>query len=255
MRARRLAASGVAAGALLHAALAAAEPRPPSQPGPTLRRDVPCAGCLLRLPAGAGSGAVPLVVALHGDNGAPARLVELLQDEADRRGYAVLALACPRKLGCDQRSFWQWGGAPTWLAAQLDGLAKLPPAAQLPRPIDAQRIYLLAWSGGASYVTDVIADLPSRFAALALLGGGMPSRHGATCARCRLPVYYALGERNPLAALALAAQDALRRCGHPLRTVSLTGADHAGEWAALAHGRIAEVLAFFAEHTRSCADP
>jgi poly(3-hydroxybutyrate) depolymerase len=243
----------VAAGVIiLFAAGIGAEPRP----RPVVRRDVPCAGCILRLPAPSPGRAFPLVVALHGDNGSPARLVELLQPEADRRGFAVLALACPQKLGCDHRSFWQWGGAPSWLSAQVDALAA-PPSSEpsLAWSIDPQQVYLLAWSGGASYVTDVMAELPPRFAAVALLGGGMPSRHGGACARCRVPIYYAIGERNPLGYLARAARDTLRSCGHPLREVVLPGADHEGEWAALSHGKIAEVLSFFAAQPLSCPSP
>ena len=227
-------------------------------PGPR-RPEAPCRGCVLRLPApDAWPGARPLVVALHGDNGTPAQLVELLQAEAERRGMAVLALACPRQLGCDRRSFWQWGGAPSYITDQVDALLRPSRGADASAtssgaaPIDPQRLYLLAWSGGASYLTSVMAQLPSRFAAVALLGGGMLGPQVGACARCPVPVYYLLGERNPLAALAESARDALKTCGHPLRFVSLPRADHSGEWNALRRGQLATVLTFFSEHTLSC---
>ena len=63
-----------------------------------------------------------------------------------------------------------------------------------------------------------------------------------------------LGERNPLGALARSARDALLACGHPLHFETLARADHAGEWAALRHGKLAEVLAFFAEHSLRCRE-
>jgi poly(3-hydroxybutyrate) depolymerase len=188
------------------------------------------------------------VVALHGDNGTPARLLELLQAEAEKRKLAVLALACPQALGCDHRSFWQWGGAPGWLAAQVDALAAAVPEAR----IDPQRVYLLAWSGGASYLTDVMAQVPPRFAAVALLGGGMPSRHPEACAPCRMPIYFLIGESNPLVGLAQRARDALRACGHPLRETSLPAADHEGEWSALKRGKLAEALDFLGEQSLRC---
>lgn len=237
---------------------------PQRQPMAQRKDEVPCRGCLLHLPATApGPGGWPLVVALHGDGGTPAQLIDQLRAEADRRGFAVLALACPQQLGCDRRSFWQWGGAPSFITQEVDALLATPSGPERPRPertgegtrtarIDRQRVYLLAWSGGASYLTDVMAQLPSRFAAVALLGGGMPSRQAGACARCLVPIYYVLGERNPLAALAHAARDALTACGHPLRWVSLPSADHAGEWSALRHGQLAATLAFFAAHELSC---
>jgi predicted esterase len=167
----------------------------------------------------------------------------------------VLALACPQKLGCDRQSFWQWGGAPSFIATQVDALLSAREPSGAPTwTLDRERVYLLAWSGGASYLTDVMAQLPGRFAAVALLGGGMPSRQAGACARCPVPIYYVLGERNPLAALARSARDALQACGHPLHFETLPRADHAGEWAALRHGKLAEVLAFFAEHSLHCRE-
>lgn len=253
-RIARAPAAGVGLGLLLTLTVArAAVPQTPNPP------EAPCPGCILRLPAGAAwQGARPLLVALHGDNGTPAQLAELLQAEAERRGFAVLALACPRQLGCDRRSFWQWGGAPSFITEQVDALLRSSHGAAGTEPgrgaarIDPQRLYLLAWSGGASYLTSVMAQLPSRFAAVALLGGGMPGPQVGACARCPVPVYYMLGARNPLASLAESARDALKACGHPLRFVSLPGADHAGEWNALRRGQLATLLTFFSEHTLSC---
>lgn len=213
------------------------------------RRDLPCPGCVARIPRGAGPH--PLVVVLHGDRGSPAELVRGLRGAADARGFAVLALACPVALGCTARSFWQWRGSPAWLTQQVDALA----AALAPEGIriDRSRVSLLGWSGGASYLTDVAAELPPGFAALGLVGGGMPTQHRGACAPCPQPVYFAVGDRNPLRSLAVAAQAELRACGHALTWRPIARADHAAERAALEQDLGAALLDFLAAQTDRCA--
>ena len=223
----------------------------PAGPAPGDRRDLPCPGCVARIPRGAGPH--PLVVVLHGDRGSPAELVRGLRAAADPRGFAVLALACPVALGCAARSFWQWRGAPAWLAQQVDALA----AALEPQGvrIDRSRVSLLGWSGGASYLTDIVAELPPGFAALGLVGGGMPAQHPGACAPCPQPVYFAVGDKNPLRSLAVAAQGELRACGHALTWRPIARADHAAERAALEQGLGAALFDFFAAQKDRCARP
>lgn len=208
-------------------AAAAPAPSPAALPG--------CRGCLLLAPAGPGPPRAAVVL-LHGDGGAPARLVSLLAREAAARRVLLFAPLCPVERGCAARSFWRWPGAAAWLAGQLDALGRA-------HPVEGGRLFLLGWSGGASFATAAPGALLGRFSALGLAGGGMPSE--LPCAPRPAPVYFLSGERNPLRGLAEGARDQLRRCGHVLRWVSLPGADHEAEWRALREREAAAMLAFF----------
>lgn len=180
----------------------------------------------------------PLLVALHGDGGDPAALVEQLRPAARRLGLAVLAPPCPAERGC-RGSFWRWGGSPDFLREAIADLGRR-------ERLDPQRLVLLGWSGGASYLAAAMPDLSPIFAAVLLWGGGMPGPGG--CAARPMPVAFLSGTKNPLRGLAEAARDQLRRCGHPLTWVSLPGADHAAEWQALggtaSEQRLRELLPF-----------
>mgnify|MGYP003443285062 CR=1 FL=1 len=48
--------------------------------------------------------------------------------------------------------------------------------------------------------------------------------------------------------------DHMKAAGFALERETLPQADHAGEWAALRHGKLAEVLAFLAEHSLRCRE-
>lgn len=161
---------------------------------------------------------------LHGDGGqAPLRLVEAWERLAAPRGIALLALACPRDLGC-QGSWWQWDGDPAWLGEQVR-------AASTKVAIDPARVALVGWSGGASYLGRRLEDLGPPFSAVVFHGGGIPPA-GAPCAARPLPTYFLVGDENPLHHLAVRLRDEARRCGHAVAWDLVPGADHAGEWKA-----------------------
>jgi poly(3-hydroxybutyrate) depolymerase len=206
------------------------------------RPNFPCAGCITRVPSLKGQAApMPLVVVLHGDGGEPSRMVRLLRAEADKRGYLVLAVACPQDRGCAEQSWWRWDGSPAWLVEQVQALAAV-------WPVDPQRIFVMGWSGGASYLTSRMAEVPSLFSAVALGGGGMPSRADAACALRPAPIFMVSGDQNPLHDLARAARDALRSCHHEVRWVLLHRAGHAAEWLAFERAQVAAMFDFFAVH-------
>jgi MYXO-CTERM domain-containing protein len=202
--------------------------------------DVPCKGCILSVPA-TEAGAAPLLVLLHGDGGeSPLRLVEAWERFAAPRGIALLALACPRDLGC-HGSWWQWDGDPAWLAARVE-------AARAHARIDPARVALVGWSGGASYLGRRLEDLGPTFSAVVFHGGGIPP--AGSCAARPLPTYFLVGDGNPLHHLAMRLRDDAARCGHEVTWDLIPRADHAGEWKAQA-ARAEAVLAWVSSHPRA----
>jgi predicted esterase len=171
------------------------------------------------------SAASPLLVVLHGDSGiTPAELAAKWERFAAPRDVRVLALTCPKELGCNG-SWWRWDGDPSWITAQVDAFA-----AQ--HPVDRARMYLAGWSGGASYIGMRTQAFEKTFAALVIHGGGVRPR-AEGCSGTKTPVAFLYGTANPLHDLAERLHDHYESCGSEMKTVLLPKADHAAELKAL----------------------
>lgn len=220
--------------ALLASALAllthdagAAPPSGTPTPSPPRERRVgtPCAGCVSSHPGGATP--APLLVVLHGDHGhGPAELHDQWVRAASSAStrLAVLSLACPREEGC-RGSYWQWNGAPSWIMRQVASV-------RATSAIDASRLWLVGWSGGASYMGLRAQELEAHFAAMIFHGGGIPPSTVA-CSAERRPVLFLVGDANPLHGLAVRLRQHFDRCGNLVAWNLLPRADHAGEWRGL----------------------
>jgi len=165
------------------------------------------------------------VVLLHGDNQDPKTLAAAWLPSLRRRDIALLAIQCPRELGC-QGSYWRWNGEASYIRAAVDKLGGL-------RAIDEKRRWLVGWSGGASYMGYRTQDLEPWFAALVFHGGGMGPALSPCSAEAR-PVFFLVGDKNPLHHLAQGLRQHYERCQQPVRWDVVGGADHGGEWRALA---------------------
>ncbi len=187
--------------------------------------DAPCAGCRLTLPPG--DAPAPLLVVLHGDRQPTQTPHDAWTRLATKRGIGVLTLACPADLGC-KGSFWQWDGEPSWVTEQV---AKVDA-----NRVDRDRTWLLGWSGGASWIGMHAAEFSRAFAAIVVHGGGVAPAEPA-CAEAKAPVYFLVGDKNPLHALAVRLRKYHASCAADVTWDLVAGADHGGEWAALAsHG-------------------
>jgi poly(3-hydroxybutyrate) depolymerase len=182
----------------------------------------PCKSCTLDVPAKADK-PTPLIVLLHGDRQAASTLATWWKKAALARGWAVLSLQCPKDKGCKD-SYWQWDGEPQWVFDQVAAVPKIDPA----------HIYLVGWSGGASWMGYRAQAWSSVFAAIVIHGGGVPPRdEGCT----KLPVYFLVGDKNPLHYIAVQLRDYFDACKTDVTWDLVPKADHEGEENALAKKR------------------
>jgi poly(3-hydroxybutyrate) depolymerase len=183
----------------------------------------PCVDCRASVPGG--TDPRPLLVLLHGDNETAASLFEVWVASAEARGIAVLALACPNAEGCAAKSWWKWNGDPAYLMDQVQALARS-------QWIDSDRLWIVGWSGGASYIGYRTQEIERSFAAIVLHGGGIPPAD-SRCATPRANIYFLVGDANPLHRLAVELRDYYVGCDHEVTWTLLKGADHQSERRAL----------------------
>lgn len=185
---------------------------------------------------------IPLLVVLHGDRERATTAAARWRGAARQRSWAVLSLQCPIELGCTD-SWWKWNGDPKWLVEQVSDIAKNP-------EIDSQRIYLVGWSGGATYIGLHAADWGSHFAAVVIHGGGMDPPDDQCPARVT-PVYFLVGDRNPLHYLMKRLRGWFNHCQADIEWDLVRGADHDGEDRALDRKKALAILDWLAERRLS----
>src|SRR5215212_6211764 len=140
----------------------------------------PCAGCALDVPRR--HGRVPLLVIVHGDHESANAAADRWRQAARARSWAVLSLQCP----CESESWYKWDGSPSWIRAQIDAVAR-----QI--AVDRDRIDLIGWSGGSTYIGMNATAWPNEFAAAVIHGGGQPPDDDDCPSH--LPAYFLVGDR------------------------------------------------------------
>jgi poly(3-hydroxybutyrate) depolymerase len=189
-----------------------------------------CDGCTALLPD---SGrVVPLLVVLHGNHESASDAARRWRTVANKRGWGVLALQCPRERGCDDEGRWyRWAGHPSWIFEQLEHVKRA----------DRERLVLVGWSGGASYIGMMAPAWQSRFDAIVFHGGGQPPRDDdAGCPS--LPAYFLVGDKNPAHPAAVRLRDYWSKCGARMHWDLIEGADHAAEDRALDESKAHAIL-------------
>lgn len=235
-----------AAGAAADPAPRAPQPAPATpRPAPPARPKPPCAGCTLDVYGDASAGApMPLLVVLHGDHERASNTAARWRGAAKQRRWALLSLQCPTAEQC-KGSWWQWNGDPQWVRDQIAQVA-----AQL--PIDPDRTYAAAWSGGATYLGMRMPIWHELFAAIVIHGGGKaPREEPAVCPARALPAYFLVGDGNPLHGLARDLRDYFVRCKQDVQWTLLPGADHPKEDRALDGKRALAILDWLAARSRT----
>jgi poly(3-hydroxybutyrate) depolymerase len=199
-----------------------------------------CDDCLLEVPSL--DGPIPLVVVLHGDEEQASKWFERWRSPAIERGFGVLALQCPKKLGCDRGSWYRWNGTPRWVTAQVDAVAKYV-------ALDRARTVLVGWSGGATFLGMHAGAWHRDFAALVIHGGGMAPRDGR-CAPRAVPVYFLVGDKNLHHDATKRARAYFERCGSPVTWDLLEAGDHQTEDRELDDRKAGQILDWVTQQTQ-----
>jgi poly(3-hydroxybutyrate) depolymerase len=199
----------------------------------------PCAGCALDVPQR--HGRVPLLVILHGDHERASAAADRWRHAARARGWAVLSLQCP----CESESWYKWDGSPSWIRAQVDAVARKI-------AVDRDRVYLVGWSGGSTYIGMNATAWPTDFAAVVIHGGGQPPDDDACPSH--LPAYFLVGDRNPAFPAAQRLRAYLERCGQEVRWDLVERADHIDEDDALGAHKARSILGWLGHHHRNHAE-
>jgi poly(3-hydroxybutyrate) depolymerase len=235
---------------------AAAQGAAPARAGPTVRSGWPCSGCIVEVPPGHRTGKpIPLLVLLHGDEGAPGQIASSLAPFALPRDMIVFAPQCPTALGCrvangtggSTNSWWYWLESSgryddAWLGSQIERVEST-------YSVDRRRVYVLGWSGGADFLGWYALQHSASFAASVFVAGGVPYHY--SCPPTRLAGYFLLGAADPRyqTGQPLTVRSILARCGDPAKVVVLPNADHVGTMLALTQDRwAAKILDWLLAH-------
>jgi poly(3-hydroxybutyrate) depolymerase len=162
----------------------------------------------------------------------------------EARGWELLAVDCPKHLGCEDGKWYLWNGDPKWLGEQVREVTQK-------KRIDTRRIYLVGWSGGATYIGKRMPAWPQMFAALVVHGGGVPPRDADECPDRRFPAYFLVGDKNPAHGGAKRLRDYFERCGQEVQWDLLPGANHAKEDEALTPEKADQILRWLDERRRN----
>ena len=182
---------------------------------------------------------------MHGDGESARERAAKWRDAVLARGWALLSLDCPSERGCASGSWYKWNGDPKWVHDQvhaaIDRIA-----------VDASRIYLVGWSGGATYVGKNVQHWPRMFAAVVIHGGGVPPR-SRECLDRPFPAYFLVGDRNPGHGAARRLRSYFDACQQAVNWDLQPGANHKEEDAALTRDKADAILRWLETRRRAGA--
>jgi predicted esterase len=196
----------------------------------------PCDRCVLEAPTGARDEKRPMLVVLHGDREHAKDAAARWRAATKANRWVLLALEVP-----EGDSWWKWGGDPSWVIARAEKVAA-------EANVDRERIYLVGWSGGATYIGDFAQAWEPTFAGVVIHGGGRaPTKD--TCVK-RLPAFFLVGDNNKLHPLAVELREYFEACKQSVVWDVIEHGAHRAERKALTTRKAIAILAWLLRETR-----
>ncbi len=221
----------------------------------------PCLDCLVHVPpARSPTRPMPLLVALHGDEGrdfgraaATQGVIGLWGAAADAEGFLVLAVACPASEGCNG-AWSDWLAAEnydlspsivSWLDAQVDAVEQL-------YDVDVSRVALAGHSGGAYWLGSFAQGRAARYSGVAFVAGGMPAYTAFhACPTVKIPGYFLGGDGDFRTQQMSDTANAYATCGQEITTDLIAGGTHQSTISSLSSGKAATIMAWLKDRPLS----
>lgn len=165
------------------------------------------------------SAPMPLLFALHGDEGKPDYIYSSFRTLQQNSGGAFILVAPKAAHG-----WGSWYKATSSNAVFIDAvLSKLLSSYN----IDQDRIWLTGWSGGATFLSYYAIKRQDRVAAVIYyLGGGGGGSYSPPPGSCKIPARFVIGSKDFLYSLATKHRSVLQQNGHQVQWVELPGVGH-----------------------------
>ena len=173
-----------------------------------------------RVPAAYAPGkAIPLLLALHGDEGTPDYIYSVFRGLQDTAGGAYI-LAAPKA---------PFGGG-SWYQAtsqHADFINAVITRLLKAYNIDQDRIWITGWSGGATFLGYYAIKRQDILAAVVYhMGGGGGGSYSPPPSSCKIPARFVIGSADFLYQLARQQHDTLKAKGHDVTWIELPGVGH-----------------------------
>lgn len=163
---------------------------------------------------------MPLLLALHGDEGKPDYIYSVWKNLQLKQGGAYILVAPKAPFGGG--SWYQSTAKHTeFIDAVLD-------VAQQQWNIDQDRIWITGWSGGATFLGNYVTSRQDRLAAVVfyLGAGGAWLPYSPPAGSCKIPARFVCGSKDFLKKSAQELKGVLDKEGHETIWVELPGVGH-----------------------------
>jgi pimeloyl-ACP methyl ester carboxylesterase len=163
--------------------------------------------------------AIPLLLALHGDEGTPDYIYSAFKSlqQSSKGAYILVAPKAPFGGGSWYQATTQHTDFVNTVISTVLGLYN----------IDQDRLWITGWSGGSTFGSYYAIKRQDILAAVVLhMGGGGGGAYSPPAGSCKIPVRFVIGDQDFLYSLAQPFYNTLKQNGHDVVWIELPGVGH-----------------------------